>query len=205
MNPAALSELQLDALREISGIGASHAATALSELVSRTIRLSVPTIEVISVTQIANVFGGPEQIVGAVFAPLSGEIEGGVLCMVTPEAIGNIMQLLGAEPASSEGFADPDEVGPLVEAIGTLIDSYLRAVSEMTGLAAGTSGASYAYDMAGALFDAVAAETGMLADHAVLVRTAFIDEDRTVDAAFFFVPDPDSLAAILDRLGLLSP
>ena len=203
MNPAALSELQLDALREISSIGASHAATALSELVSRTIRISVPAIEVISVTEIASVFGGPEQIVGAVFAPLTGEIEGGVLFMVSPEGIQSIAQLLGAGPIPVEDLAKAKTAGVLVEAVRTLIDSYLQAVSEMTGLEAGASGVSWAYDMAGALFDAMAAETGMRADHAVLVRTAFLDTDRSVDAAFFFVPDPDSLAAILDRLGLL--
>ena len=35
MNLSDLSDMQLDAIREICGIGAGHAATALSELVGR--------------------------------------------------------------------------------------------------------------------------------------------------------------------------
>jgi chemotaxis protein CheY-P-specific phosphatase CheC len=72
----------------------------------------------------------------------------------------------------------------------------------MTGLEAQAPGVSWAYDMSGALLEVVVAEIGSRADQALLVRTAFIDENRTVEAAFFFVPSPDSLVAILSRLGL---
>lgn len=202
MNPSVLTHLQLDAIREISGIGAGHAATALSELVSRPIRLEVPTIEVIGLEEIARVFGGPEQIVGAVYARLAGEIEGGVLCIAAPDAIRTVTTMLGGDPVPLELMPDVDNADALVRAAGTLIDSYLRAVSEMTGLAVCAAGLEWAYDMAGALFEAVVAETGMRADHAVLARTAFIDAGRTVEAAFFFVPDPDSLTIMLARLGL---
>lgn len=202
MNPSALSELQLDALREISGIGAGHAATALSALVERPIRLEVPTIEVIDVTEVARVFGGPEQVVGAVYARLAGDIEGGVLCVATPEAVRAVVEMLGGEPADVDALPDESNSEMLVEAANTLIGSYLEAIAEMTGLVAHAVNTSWAFDMAGALFQAVASEIGMRAEHAVLARTAFLDSDRAVEASFFFLPDPESLATILGRLGL---
>jgi len=202
MNLSDLSDMQLDALREISGIGAGHAATALSELVGRLVRIEVPTIEILDITAMPGIFGGPEQIAGAVFARLEGDIDGGVLCMAAPDTIVSLLEMLGEVPARSEDCPDTRLAEVLVAASHGLIDSYLRAVCDMTGLEAQAPGVSWAYDMSGALLEVVVAEIGSRADQALLVRTAFIDEDRTVEAAFFFVPSPDSLVAILSRLGL---
>ena len=64
------------------------------------------------------------------------------------------------------------------------------------------SSPSLAFDMAGALLEAVVSEVGMEAEQAMLVRTAFVDEGRVVEAALFFAPDPGSLSVILGRLGV---
>ena len=203
MNLTDLSEMELDALREISGIGASHAATALSDLVGHLVRIEVPTIELLEITDLPGVFGGPEQLVGAAFASLEGAIGGGILVMATPETIASIIEMLGETPAGGPGFPDERLAGILVDVVARrLFDSYLRAVAEMTGLESRAPSVGWAYDMAGALLEAIVAEIGSRADHALLVRTAFIDRFRTVETAFFFVPDPDSLAVILSRLGL---
>jgi chemotaxis protein CheC len=204
MKASSLTDMQLDALREISGIGAGHAATALSELVGRTVRLEVPTVEVIDIARMPYVLGGPEDIVGAVYARLDGEIEGGLLCMATPEAVRTVIGLLGGVPAEGEGAPNERLAGVVVEAMGHLISSYLLAISQMTGLVARAADTSWAYDMAGALLEAVVSGMGTRVDSAVFVRTAFIDAGRAIEVAFFFVPDPDSLGAILGRLGLAS-
>ena len=38
------NEMELDALKELGNIGAGHAATSLSQLLDRTIEISVPKI-----------------------------------------------------------------------------------------------------------------------------------------------------------------
>lgn len=202
MRAGDLTALQLDALREISAIGAGHAATALSDLVGEVVRIEVPVIEVIDITRMPYVLGGPEDIVGAVYARLGGEIDGGLLCVATPEAVRALLALLGEPAARDESDLDERRVSAFVDAMRHLMLSHLKAVSEMTGLEARAAETSWAYDMAGALLEAVASEVSFRADSAVLVRTAFIDKDRTIEVAFFFLPDPDSLAAILGRLGL---
>ena len=62
-----LSEMQLDALREVGNIGAGHAATALSQLVDKPIHLTYPELEIIPIGDVPKVFGGPEQLVGAIY------------------------------------------------------------------------------------------------------------------------------------------
>jgi chemotaxis protein CheC len=197
-----LSEIQLDALREISGIGAGHAATALSDLVGRVVRLEVPTIEILDIAEVPGIFGGAEEPAGAAFASIEGRIGGGVLAMGSPETLASLLEMLGETSADSPRLPDEKLAGILAEVARRLFDSHLTAVSDMTGLASHASDVVWAYDMAGALLEAVVAEIGSRADQALLVRTAFIDANRTVEAAFFFVPAPESLAAILSSLGL---
>lgn len=47
-----LSELQKDALKELGTIGAGHAATALSELLNKSIYMKVPSVQVVEVKSI---------------------------------------------------------------------------------------------------------------------------------------------------------
>ncbi len=49
-----LSELQKDALKELGTIGAGHAASALSELLNKSIYMKVPSVHIIEVKSIPN-------------------------------------------------------------------------------------------------------------------------------------------------------
>ena len=52
-----LKELQLDALKEVANIGAGHAATALSQLTSRTIMINVPEVNVRPLEEVPELLG----------------------------------------------------------------------------------------------------------------------------------------------------
>jgi hypothetical protein len=43
----------------------------------------------------------------------------------------------------------------------------------------------------------------MFAETAVLQRTRFFDDETSVDAYLFFLPEPDSLEVLLGRLGVV--
>lgn len=197
-----LTDMQLDALREVGSIGAGHAATALSQLVDRTVGLEVPTLEVVQISDVPNVFGGPEQLVFGAFARLLGDITGSVLFMV-PRADGLVLtDLLHGRPAGTTQELGADQEA-LLHHVGTiLISAYLAAIARLAGLDVLPTTPAMAFDMAGALLEAVLAEVGMYADAAVLVRTVFAAQGDVVEAALFFVPDPESLSTILSRIGM---
>lgn len=197
-----LTPLQLDALREVGGIGAGHAATALSQLVDRPVALEVPRIEILRLTEVPHVFGGPERLVGAVYSRLLGDLNGGILFMAEREAALALVDLMHGHEVGAAKSMGHDEEALLRHVASILISAYLAAIARMADLDVLPSSPSLAFDMAGALLEAVIAEVGMEAAEAMLVRTAFIDEGRSVEAALFFVPNPDSLSVILGRLGV---
>lgn len=198
-----LTDMQLDALREVGSIGAGHAATALSQLVDRLVMLQVPTIEVIDVCAVPYVFGGPEQVVCAVYARLLGDIGGGVLFFATETSALSLVDLLCGRTVGETRVLGVDEEAMLGHAASILISAYLAAIARMADIDVAPSSPVMVVDMAGAILQEAVAEIDMRAEQAVLVRTAFLNEKNSVDAALFFLPDPDSLAIILGCLGMV--
>lgn len=197
-----LSDLQIDALREVGGIGAGHAATAMSQLVDRPVALEVPKLEILDLMEVPGIFGGPEQLVGAVYARLLGDLSGGILFMAERSAALALVDLMRGHDVGTAKSMGHDEEALLRHVASILISAYLAAIARLADLDVLPSNPSLAFDMAGALLQAVIAEVGMEAEQAMLVRTAFVDEGCSVEAALFFVPDPDSLSVILGRLGV---
>lgn len=202
MNIEALSDLQLDALRETGSIGACHAATALSQLVGHGIEIDVPTLEVVEVGAVPHVFGDPETLVGAVYMRLLGDL-GGSMLFVAPR--GSSLALVDLMRSRSVGTAKSfgaDEEALVTHVAQILVSAYLAAVGRLADLNILPSRPSFALDMAGAILEAVTTEIGLKAEAAVLQRTRFFDDETSVDAYLFFLPDPDSLEVLLGRLGV---
>ena len=64
---AALSEAQLDVLREIGNVGAGNSATALSRLIKYRIEMNVPHVALVPIEEVPEFVGGPE-LVSPVFS-----------------------------------------------------------------------------------------------------------------------------------------
>lgn len=202
MRPDSLSALQIDALREVGGIGAGHAATALSQLVDRAIEITVPEIALLPVTEVPGVLGGQERVVAAAYSRLLGEISGSIL-FVAPEstALALMDNLHGREAGSTATFGHEEEA-LFIHVAYVLAAAYVAAIARMADLNVLPAPPQFALDMAGAILEIAVARIGMRADTALLVRTLFMSEETTIDATLFFLPDPESLAVILSRLGL---
>ena len=197
-----LNDMQLDALRELGSIGAGHAATALSQLVGKPIGLQYPELEIVPIGDVPRIFGGPEQLVGATYLRLLGDIAGGILFMMTRDSALSLIDLMHSRPAGTTKSFGHDEEAMVTHTASILASSYVAAIARMADLNILPSTPSFALDMAGAILQVATAEVGMTASSALLVRTSFTDETTNVDAGLFFLPNPDSLQVILGRLRL---
>ncbi|MBA4371012.1 MAG: CheY-P-specific phosphatase CheC [Coriobacteriaceae bacterium] len=203
MRVDSLTTMQLDALQELGSIGAGHAATSLAQLVDRPIDISVPVIELLPVTQIPEVFGSPERLVAAAYSRLSGDL-GGCILFVAPEESARALadHLHNREAGATVSFGRTEEQ-LFLNTAHVMASAYLAAVSRMVDMDVLSGEPQFALDMAGAILQIAVVRVGMRADMAILVRTQFKGEGTVMDAALFFMPDPDSLDAVLARLGLV--
>lgn len=203
MDPMRLTDLQLDAVGEVGSIGAGHAATALSQLLGGFVDIDVPIVRILPFSDVPGVFGGPENLVGAVYSRLLGDLTGGMLFVVSREGLLCLADLLCAREPGTARSVGAEEEALVTRTASVLHSAYLAAITQLTGLSVIAAPAQFAFDMIGAILEVVTSEVGMKADTAVLLMTRFHASDVEIDAALFYLPDPDSLDVLLGRLGIV--
>ncbi len=198
------SELELDALKEICNIGAGNAATSLSIIISKKVRINVPQIKVMPFEEVSNSVGGPEKLVAGIFARISGEIEGNILIIFSDDDAYNLVgSLLQQTIDRSHGFSTMGE-SALIELGNIISSSYVAALSDFTGLNAKISVPGFAFDMAGAILSFPLSLYGYMGDTAFLIETQFIGGLDGGRLHFFLIPDDKSLKLLLKAIGVNS-
>lgn len=123
-----LSDLQLDALRELANIGSGHAGTALASMLGRPVDLDVPRVRVLPLADAVRSTAPPEVGTGVV-VPLHGDVPGRALLVLADADADTACRLLGMEAG------DPLAASALGEVGNVLVASYLTALAGLTGLA----------------------------------------------------------------------
>lgn len=198
---AGLSPARLDALREIAGIGAGNAATALAEILAGRIDMSVPELRIADIAGIPKALGGPEREVACVLLSVSGGFRGMLLFMLEKRLAHKLMGLLLGKRISGWEQLGPMDLSMLREVGNIAASAFAGSLAAMTGLALRVSPPEIAVDMAGAILNYPAAVFGSTGDRVLYVREDFGGGRRRVACHLLVIPQPDSLEAVLERLG----
>ena len=198
MDYKSLSEMQLDALREVGNIGAGNAATALSQLINKKVDMTVPAVNIISFNDIFEKIGGEEIVIGVLVRVL-GDTPGNILFVFQQDtALELIEQLTGNKEDSISDIGN----SVLCE-VGNIISStYMNAISKLTGMVITPSVPAATYDMLGAILTTTFIESGQYDDYVLDIETMFLQNNETVSGNFYYIPMPGSLEKILNSLGI---
>lgn len=194
-----LTPIQLDALSEVSNIGAGNAATALSQLLNKKVDMTVPAIKIIPFDSVFSKVDEEDVVVGIIVRVL-GETPGNILFLYEREtAISIIKTLLGDDKV------ELDEMGNSVLCeIGNIISSsYMNAISKFTNLVITPSVPAVTYDMSSAILSTTFIESGQFDENVLDFETEFLqDNSNKLSGHFYYIPMPGSLEKILNALGL---
>ncbi|MDR5583878.1 chemotaxis protein CheC [Paenibacillus larvae] len=197
-----LADFQLDVLKEVGNIGAGHAATALSTLLSKPVDMTVPSVRLVPFESIAESVGGDEQIVLAVFLRVLGDAPGNMFFIMDTASAKNLLRsMAGMDITSYEKFSEM-EYSALGEIGNILVGSYVSSLADFTGLSLSPTVPSLAIDMAGAVLSFGLLQFGQMGDQALLIDTKFLEGQEEVQGHFFLIPDPESFGMIFSALGV---
>ncbi|MEV2684190.1 chemotaxis protein CheC [Paenibacillus larvae] len=197
-----LADFQLDVLKEVGNIGAGHAATALSTLLSKPVDMTVPSVRLVPFESIAESVGGDEQIVLAVFLRVLGDAPGNMFFIMDTASAKNLLRsMAGMDITSYEKFSKM-EYSALGEIGNILVGSYVSSLADFTGLSLSPTVPSLAIDMAGAVLSFGLLQFGQMGDQALLIDTKFLEGQEEVRGHFFLIPDPESFGMIFSALGV---
>lgn len=194
-----LTDIQLDALKEVSNIGMGHAATALSQMIGQRISLRVPRVLVTEISKVPEHLGGAETLMVGVTVQILGDARGSIMLLFPQESA---HRLLGCLLQREERSLVMNElnVSALKEVGNILASAYLSAIGNLLHKTLIPSVPLLSYDMAGAVVDYVLIDLSQGGDLALMVETDFSgDADRRdqIRGHFFLMPDPQTLSIFL--------
>lgn len=198
-----LDNLQKDALKEIGNIGAGNAATSLSTLLNKRINMNVPNIFILPFSQVVELMGGAEKPVAGGYLQVGGIAPMSMLFVLPEDSLKLFLNILVGKPKSDKIHLDEMDVSVLKEITNILAGSYLTALNGFTNIDFSPSVPALAFDMAGAILGNVLQLYGEVSDHALVIESIFMEEEKEVKGHFFLLPEPGSLEIMLKRLGVV--
>ncbi len=200
-----LNTIQYDVLKELGNIGAGNATTALSKMINSKIDMSVPKVNLLGFSELAEAMGNAETVMAGILLLLEGDVDGMMMFLLEVDSARALVNTLLGKPndESQAGSVDFDEMEfSALREIGNIITgSYLSALSDLTRLTIVSSVPSLQIDMAEAILSIPAIEFSKIGDKVLLIQTQF-DNESMINGYFVLVPELDSYDKILGSLGL---
>jgi chemotaxis protein CheC len=196
-----LTQLQLDALKEISSIASGNAATSLSSMLGKRIDITAPTIIVEALEKVPEILGGAEEVVTVIHLMLKGRVSGSILFILSPsESLGLINILTNQK---KEKIEDLDEIGlSALKELGNIITGYYTtALSHFLKTRIDYSVPGFAYDMLGAILEEILARMSLESQYAVITESNFLVIGDIHKGHLVFIMPPKTMLSIIDALG----
>ena len=171
-----LTSLQLDTLRELGSIGSGNAATALSQMLSREVRITMPEVRIMGYNEAIEWIGGPEEITAGVLVKMGGQMNGIMLSVQQLDfvnLVGNIM-----------------------------ISTFINALSGLADIKIDLTVPAFTVDMQGAILAVPMAEYGGQSDYIMTIGGNFVCDDQQIPCRLLLSPDIRSLNFLLRKLGV---
>ena len=200
MEKIKLTEAHLDALKEVGSIGSAHAATALSQLAEKKITITVPKVRVVPLKEISDLIGPPETLVATIYMRLLGELEGMAMIIFLRDSALNLVDILMKRPPKSTKILRKMDRSALKEAANIMTGSFVTALAEFLNISIIQSTPQLAFDMVGAILDALAVKFGEKEDYIFCIQTQFIDLTAGIRGSFLLALDRKALQLFIDRI-----
>ncbi|MBD5133614.1 MAG: chemotaxis protein CheC [Clostridiales bacterium] len=197
-----LNSLELDTLREIGSMGTGNAATALSQMLGREVRITLPEVRIMGYNEAIEWIGGPEEITAGVLVKLSGHLTGIMLSVQPLEFVNIVLESMMDKTVGDYSELTEMEHSALVEVGNIMISTFINALSGLSGMEINLTVPAFTVDMQGAILAVPMAEYGGQSDYIMTIGGNFVCDNKQVPCRLLMSPDLRSLNALLRKLGV---
>jgi len=191
-----LTDMQLDALRELANIGSGNAGTALGSMLGKSVDISVPTAAVLPLPEAVAIAGGPDEMRFGVVVPVVGDMDAIVVLLFPESDAQKLCGIYGIDPHTPDGTSMLGEVGNI---LGT---NYINVLAQMVAMDLEPAPPQVVEDMLGAILQSVLIGRGDNIETALILDSALEVEDEACSLSFLLLPADDGIRQLLERLGL---
>lgn len=198
-----LDSIEIDTLREIGSIGTGNAATALSQLLGRKIRITLPEVRIMGYNEAIEWIGGPEAITAGVLVRISGQMSGIMLSVQPLEFVNLVLRSMLDEQITSYDQLSDLEGSALIEIGNIMISTFINALTGLADIRVELTVPCLTVDMQGAILTVPMAEYGGQSDYLMTIGGNFVSDNREVPCRLLLSPDIRSLNFLLRKLGVM--
>lgn len=198
-----LTAMEIDTLREVGSIGTGNAATALSSMLNREIRITYPEVRIMGYNEAIEWIGGPEVITAGVLVGISGELNGIMLSVQPLDFVNLVLSTMLDERLNDYPELGEMEASALVEIGNIMISTFINALSGLADIKVEMTVPSFTVDMQGAILMVPMAEYGGQTDYLMTIGANFVADGHAVPCRLLLSPDVRSLNYLLRKLGVV--
>lgn len=200
MTTKILTREEDDELKEVTNIGVGNASTALSTMLGKKVRMTVPESFVGGIEKVQRVIGEKDEKVVATFLKFHGEIEGAMVMILSPlSALSFVKILTHAEHKEVEELDEHDK-SALQEMGNILLGASITAINKFLGLNLIHTIPDISVDRSGAVLDSVLIEMGGNSGDILVFKVKLNVENENVEGDFYYMFDPISSGKILEMI-----
>jgi chemotaxis protein CheC len=197
---ATLSKEQIGLLQKAIFKGMNGAASALSDMIGKELKVTAPDISFIPINDVTDAIGGPEVGVVGIYLAVEGDITGHIMLIFHLKSAFHLADLL-LEKAKGETTALDEMDLSALEEVGNITGSFfLSSLGDFVSLELRPSPPSSGVDMAAALLSSVLVDVSKAAEQVLIMETVFSVSDQHIRGFFFLLPEPESLKVLLNSL-----
>jgi len=197
-----LNSLELDTLREIGSIGTGNAATALSQMLGREVRITLPEVRIMGYNEAIEWIGGPEEITAGVLVKMGGQINGIMLSVQQLDFVNLVLDSILHQTIEDYSQLEEMENSALVEVGNIMISTFINALSGLAGIEVNLTVPAFTVDMQGAILAVPMAEYGGQSNYIMTIGGNFVCDNKQVPCRVLLSPDIRSLNVLLRKLGV---
>lgn len=174
-----LTDFEKDKLTEVVSIGAGNAATALSKMINKSVKLSVPEVFLQAWEKIPQSVGDSQEVVSTVLLQVRGDIPAVILLIIPKDSAINLSAIL-----TGKNEIDPSVLG---EVGNILSGSALTALATFLKMKMMESVPEVVTDMLGSILISVLAEMGHTGDQLLVFKSSLFVEKENINGHLIFI------------------
>ncbi|AMM53315.1 chemotaxis protein CheC [Pyrococcus kukulkanii] len=193
-----LDEFAKSALVETFNIGASHAATALSQMTGKEVNISVPNLRIMAIKNVPEVVG--EDVKVAVYIELGKDFSSHAFFIADYDDALKMFDIMIGNPPGTTKEMDEMVKSSFMEMGNILISAFANALSEFLGITIEQSPPNLAIDFLPAILDVALADIGKYCDYTIILETKITISGVEFEEHFLLFPKPEDMKKILEKL-----
>lgn len=197
-----LSSLELDTLKEIGSIGTGNAATSLSSLIGKAVRIQQPEVRIMGYNEAIEWIGGPEEITAGVLVGMSNQLSGIMLSVQQLDFVKLVAESMLNEQIESYEQIGEMERSALTEVGNIMISTFINALTGLAGIDIDLTVPAFTVDMQGAIMAVPMAMYGGQSDYIMTIGGDFVCNGKQIPCRLLLSPDIRSLNFLLRKLGV---